>query len=193
MTRLSLFALCLLTACSGGQRPSTAAITGVCQPTERKPGTVPNDQPEAETTGVCEPTERKPGMLPSNRKPEDEHAGIVDIWYSVRGGSASRHVRADGVVSGHHQSGAPDRPFMSVEHGRVSEDCVRAVWAVAERVMQATTPQPSPAQEPGSTSISIRVSGNSEVTVSWSQCSEPANTDVRILRRLLDEMKIGYW
>jgi len=125
-----------------------------------------------------------------------ERAGIRSVSYQVapkKGGSASRSVSADGAVSGHHMSGGSGAPFVTMEQGRVSQDCIDEVWDLAEQIMKTTAGQPSFSQEAGTATISIAASGNRNVTVSWPSRGEPTDANVRKLLQLLRAMEIGYW
>lgn len=201
----TLISLCLLLACSSSQRQDTVGTTG----SDARGPEDGDSSATAETTsgsdstpagpprpGLCGPTQREPGQLPRS-EPAADRAGILHVGYSSRSEegshSAGRFVRPDGLVSGHHRSGAAEAPMMSVEHGLVSQACVIALWTVAARVMQAAEGQPPPSRGPGTASITFHTTDDRDVSVSWPVRTEPSDPDVRILWQMLGEMEIGYW
>jgi hypothetical protein len=144
---------------------------------------------------VCRPAERTPGQLVRGDEPAPL-AGLTSVSISVRtadGMSAGRAVWADGAVSGHHLSGEPGRPFVSVEQGRVDAACVRALWAVAGRLARAGAVPPTPVPGTHQVTIEVRQDGRTRPLAGWTGREPPADADTRELARLLGTIGIGYW
>ena len=144
--------------------------------------------------GICQPTERIPGGVPARFVAAQDE--IRAVRYEVRpatSGYAHREVHPDGSVSGGHLSGDPQQPMVSIEHGSVSQACIRAVWAAAMRLRSTTDESQPPPNGAGFASISLdRVDGRT-VVLSWPHRQEPSDPRLRELQRLLGEMEIGYW
>jgi len=148
--------------------------------------------PTSPPPDICQPTSREPGSV-SPSDPEPSH-GIVAVSLESRltDGGAQRTLYASGVVDGGHLSGS----MGSLEHGRVKQRCVRAVWNLAGRIVEAQPSSTSTGTGAGTIAIVVATTKD-HVIVSWPDEQPPeearVNEDVQALYRLLTEMKIGYW
>jgi hypothetical protein len=181
-----LASLGVVAACAAGQRDPTDQVEAV-----------------APRAGLCNPTSRAPGFAPADAAADASHAetlprhiDTVEIRVvPAEGGAAQRSVHRDGRVAGSHLSGDPRAPMVSVEHGRVSTECVRAVWDAAARVVDATdgAALPPATTDRGTTTLRISRDGADVVEVRWPFRQEPDLAEARSLVALLAEMEIGYW
>lgn len=106
------------------------------------------------------------------------------------GGQAFRTVFSNGHVEGAHVSGT----MVSPEQGRVGQECLRHIWDIALRVIQANPPsQGVPDPGPGSTGIVIDTGGGNRTVVTWTFRTEATEPDLRALQILFGEMEIGYF
>jgi len=138
----------------------------------------------------CEPVERVPGAMRGNSQPPllDGIAEIsIEAYHSAR-----RSVGSDGRVFGSHRSGDARQPMMSIEGGRVSMSCVKAVWKIAKRL--ESTPSCKGPVEGDNVEVRISISNDQggRTLTSFVGAASPCE-DARELRELFWQMEIGYW
>jgi hypothetical protein len=155
--------------------------------------------PDAGAAGLCRPVSRhaaetgSPRAKPECRPPVTGRA-IESIRYAVSGrnGTAGRSVDSGGFVEGHHVRPTPAGPFVTMEHGCVSEPCIAALWQLAAECAA----RPTSETRKGSTnarSITITLAGGRDVELTWPSEQRPPSPVIRSLASLLAEMEIGYW
>lgn len=194
--------LLLLPSCSATRRASVESaevapvVDGEPSTMDGGGGSVPGAaSPAPPPAGLCRPTSREPGSVPAEERLPGPIRRVSILVEPADGGMAHRDVEADGRVNGGHLSGDRGAPMVSQESGRVSAECVEAVWQAAARVVAAAagTDQGAPSSEGGTTTLRIILHGDDAVEVRWPFRQEPTQADARALVALLQEMGIGYW